>query len=165
MWSLSLPLSLKSHGRVFRSISSRSVYFLCDMSFSRDSSKLRREALKALCATALQTRDHTGPFSSPWGLLWNSQPSLKATLWSFLLQEDFLNPFPIRPNPAMPSTPRGLCTFIILALTYQGLSYIKVISCTCLSCAIVSFRRVETWFIFLSAMCSIQQDALHRVGT
>lgn len=58
-------LSLKSHGCIFRPISSWSVYFLRDMSLSRDSSKLPRETPKPLYSTIQQPRDHTSLFLPP----------------------------------------------------------------------------------------------------
>lgn len=103
------------------------------------------------------------PSSFPQGLLLNS---LKAKLKSFLLQELPLDPSPsdLIP-PRQPSTPWVLSTFVILALTYQGLSSIKVIPCMRLSHGTLSFWRVETWFVFFPAGCGIQPDAMYVVGT
>lgn len=138
--SLTWLLSLKSQSCICRGVLSRSVYFLCHMSLPHDSSKLSRETLKPLCGTTQQPRPHKAfcPLLL-LSLLLNSQPSLKAELKSFLLQEAFLDPLPIRLNPPISYTPQALCTFIILALTYLSLSYIKVTLCICLSYDILSF--------------------------
>lgn len=163
-----VSLSVKSHGCVFRSISSRSVYFLCDMSLSRDSSKLPRETLSPLYGTTQQARDHTGPFLPlfPRASSWipshlsrpSSNPSSSKNSLSIPLPSDLI-------PPCQPSTPWALSTFVILALTYQGLSSIKVIPCVCLSHGTLSFWRVETWFVFFPAGCGIQPDAMYIVGT
>lgn len=90
-----------------------------------------------------QPRRHKPPLSSSDSpspsLLLNAQPSLKAKLKSFLLQEAFLDPLPTRLTPSLPYTSQSLCTFIILALTYLSLSYINIILCICLSHVTLSF--------------------------
>lgn len=52
------------------------------------------------------------PSSFPQGLLLNSQPSLKAKLKSFLLQELPLDSSPVRPNPSTPAV-YSLSTFYL----------------------------------------------------
>lgn len=113
MVSLSPPLSLKSHSRVFRSVSSPSVYFLCGMSLSRDSSKItQRNTQASPDHTALQTRDCTGPFCSllPGVFCWiprhlsrphsSLSPSRKAS--SIPFRSDLIPPCLLLPGGFVP---------------------------------------------------------------
>lgn len=120
--------SLWSHIAVFADQFLVDLCIFCVTHLFHVTVQLSRETLKPLHRTAQQPRPHkTFLSSSPPVALLNSQPSLKAKSKSFLLQEAFLDPLPIRLNPSISYTPQALCTFIILALTYLSLSCIKVI--------------------------------------
>lgn len=132
--------SLKLRSCICRPVFSWSVHFWCDTSLPHDSSIVQRNTkASSQNSPATRTTQNLSLLFFHCGSCWfpsrlsrpNPNPSSSKKPFSIFSPSDLI---------PIPYTPQALCTFIILALTYLSLSYIKVILCVCLSYGIWASR-------------------------